>query len=272
MPRPRSLRELLDLNDHALGQCDLFRMNLLCAQGLPGTDNLDIDRCEFVVEKWARSINQVTKRHLYRATDPRYAKHYHSSEGYYRMEMMTQVLQEDFGVRYNPARINEPDFKNPSDLFVHGMIENDNGGTCASIPVLLVAVGRKLGYPLKLVSTKGHVFCRWDGNRERFNFEGTPNGGCAMHDDEYYTRGLFELTQKELSWGIYLQSKTPRQELASFMGLRGHCLQDHGRLSDAMEAYRLAHTLHPENPEYKFFGREIAGLQQSAPAQGRDLY
>ena len=29
-------------------------------------------------------------------------------------------------------------------------------GTCSSLPVLQVAVGRRLGYPLKLVTTKGH--------------------------------------------------------------------------------------------------------------------
>ena len=32
-----------------------------------------------------------------------------------------------------------------------------------------MAVGRRLGYPLKLVTTKGHLFVRWEGAGERFN-------------------------------------------------------------------------------------------------------
>ena len=46
----------------------------------------------------------------------------------------------------------KPDFCQPEDVFIHGMIvEGGKGGTCASMPVLYVAVGRRIGLPLYLV-------------------------------------------------------------------------------------------------------------------------
>jgi hypothetical protein len=42
--------------------------------------------------------------------------------------------------------------------------------------VLYVAIGRRLGYPLKLVECKGHLFVRWEDAKERFNIEGTSRG------------------------------------------------------------------------------------------------
>lgn len=42
--------------------------------------------------------------------------------------------------------------------------------------MLYVAIGRRLGYPLKLVECKGHLFVRWEDAKERFNIEGTSRG------------------------------------------------------------------------------------------------
>ncbi len=44
------------------------------------------------------------------------------------------------------------------------------------MPVLYVAIGRRLGYPLELVTTKGHVFACWEDSNDRFNIEGTNEG------------------------------------------------------------------------------------------------
>ena len=88
---------------------------------------------------------------------------------------MTVVVQEDFKVRYNPARANASGadsaidgfFQNSRDIFLHGLLSGERTGTCSSMPVLYAALGRRLGYPLKLVTTKGHLFVRWDSATER---------------------------------------------------------------------------------------------------------
>ena len=39
---PQSIAELLDLPAVELEQCDIARMNLLCAEGLPGAEELNV--------------------------------------------------------------------------------------------------------------------------------------------------------------------------------------------------------------------------------------
>ena len=72
------------------------------------------------------------------------------------------------------------------DLFLHGLLRpalnpqpstlNLPRGTCSSMPVLYIAIGRRLGYPLKIVTTKAHLFIRWESAAERFDLEGTGRG------------------------------------------------------------------------------------------------
>jgi Transglutaminase-like superfamily len=184
---PKSLEELLAIPAADLPFCDGARLNLICALGLPGTENLDIDRCIHTIDKWTNRVEFETRRHLYRAKDPRFAARYGGSKAKLSAEMLSQVLQEDCGVKYNPKRIIDPDFRNCKDVFIHGMIDDPNGGTCCSMPVLYAAVARRLRYPVKLVHANAHLFCRWDGKETRFNIEGTGKG-LSFFPDEYYRR------------------------------------------------------------------------------------
>jgi hypothetical protein len=142
---PRTVHDLLAMSDAELTQVDVARMNLLCAVGLPGAEGLNIDACLARLDEWAARVRSETERHLYRATDPRYAEHSAHSQARLRAEILVQVLQEDCGVRYNPDRMHAPDFRDFGDLFLHGVLPGGRGGTCASMPVLYVAVGRRLG-------------------------------------------------------------------------------------------------------------------------------
>jgi len=165
-------------------------------------------------------------------------------------------------VRYNPARVRdptfqdpkciEPDFRESRDLFIHGIIDGP-GGTCASMPVLYVAVGRRLGYPLKLVEAKGHLLFRWDdpfGKRfripETFNVEGTGNG-IGSFSDEHYRKWPEAWNKAEIAAGCYLRSMSRIEELAGFLGTRAECLGDNGRIGDAVQAYRWAAGLVPND-------------------------
>src|SRR5262249_46571614 len=147
---------------------------------------------------------------LYRVNDPRYADHYHGSEAKFRAEMLVQVLQEDFGVHYDMERVEHVDFRNSKDLFIHGMLQGSNGGTCVSMPVLYAAIARRLGYPVKLVEAKSHLFCRWegcgpDGKDERFNFDGA-GSGFSILDDSYYRSWPKPISDDEITRGEYLKS------------------------------------------------------------------
>jgi hypothetical protein len=152
-------------------------------------------------------------------------------------------------VIYNPAKVPVDAPFDVEDTFIHGVIQG-NGGTCASMPVVYAAVGRRLGYPIKLVSVQsgnndGHGFCRWEGEGERFNIEGT--AGLNTPPDDYYRRGRFEMTAEQERLGCYLLSKTPRMELSRFVAERAYHWEDAGNLRRCVEGLAWAVSLHPKN-------------------------
>jgi len=233
-----------------LAKADIALVNLLCAQGLPGSEALDIPAVLKTLDKWAARVASETRKYypgfLRNPAENNY------SEADYRMGMLITVLQQDLGVSYNPARISQPDFKNSKDQFIHGMIGDAMGGTCVSMPVLYVAIGRRLGYPVKLVLAREHVFVRWDGSDERLNIEGTGRG-MNTHPDEYYRDRPLPLQDQWIERGEFLKSLSPQEELAAFLASRGHCLNDNGRFAEARECYAAAARLHPNYQGYQHF-------------------
>jgi len=186
-----SLDTLLALPVSALARVETGRMNLLCAQGLPGAEGFDLEASLAELDKMATRVRSETERHFYRfQKHPAEFKH---SEGFFRMLMLAVVLAEDFRVRYAPGRIGtaadaragDGFFADAQDVFLQGLLGPRRQGTCSSLPVLQVAVGRRLGYPLKLVTTKGHLFVRWEGAGERFNIEAAGKGVNRFTDDYY---------------------------------------------------------------------------------------
>jgi len=250
----RSLHDLLAMDSAQLAQVDIAEMNLVCATGLPGAENLDIDRCLATLDHWAAWVKHETDRHLYRFYQN--PAEFNGSEGYFRMLMLITVLQQDCGVHYNLERVRDIDFTNSQDLFIHGMVGEGNGGTCASMPVLYTPVARRLGYPIKLVLAKAHVFCRWDGPKERVNIEGASRG-MHSYDDEYYRTWPHKISDAEVQANQYLVSLSPQEELACFLASRGHCLLDNGRAEEAFQAYAAAHRLAPENPAYLAWAQQV---------------
>jgi hypothetical protein len=260
------LAELVTYPPEALPAFDVALVNLLCAEGLPGAEGMDAHGLLVSLDAWARRIEAETQRHLYRFRGS--PGEYDNSEGYFRMLMMAVVVAEDCRVRYNPARIspvsqgagNDGFFADAQDVFLHGLLGPRRLGTCSSMPILYVALGRRMGYPLKLVTTKGHLFLRWESTTERFNLEATGRG-MNRYDDAHYRQWPFPLTDQEVADNGYLQSLTPVQELAVFLAIRGACWQANGRLREAHEAFAEAARLVPRCLLYK---QLAAGL---APAQ-----
>lgn len=242
---PLSVHDLLALPVEALSNVDIARMNLLAAKGLPGAESVDMDVVIRQLDDWADGVRAETDRHLYRVTDPRYADHYQRSEARLRAEMLVQVLQEDCGVHYNAERIRKVDFSNPNDLFIVGMIGHINGGTCASMPVLYVAIGRRLGYPMKLALAKQHVYCRWEGGAESFNIDGATEGGLDFPPDAEYRNWPEPISDEEMKRGEYLRGLTPTEELSLFMLNRGCVYHARGRFPEAVACFREAHRLMP---------------------------
>lgn len=230
-------------------------MDLVCSTGLSGSAGLDIKACLKRLDAMAASVEFETSRHAYRFRE--HPEAFRNSEGYFKMLFLFTVLQQDYGIHYNPARITdagvfEPNsvfFADSRDIFIHGLLDPDRRtGTCASMPVLYLAVGRRLHYPLFLAPTKNHLFIRWEDRRERFNVDGTAVG-LSVYDDDRYRQWPLPVTKQEEDEFGYLRSMTSAEELAAFLTLRGHCLFAAGRLDDGLACFSSAVRLAPGRPE-----------------------
>jgi hypothetical protein len=237
-----TLERLRNPTDEECAGFDLAAVDLACAVGLPGSERLDIPACLAWVEHataWARHQTVATYEKFQR--NPETCE---NSEGIFRVMAMMNVLWRGLSVHYNRERIDDPDeFTDSRDDFLHGIVEG-RGGTCASLPVLLAAVGRRLGYPLKLVTTARHLFARWDDPAgERFNVE-INKTGLNTHPDEHYLTWPVDI--RGTKWQTetkFLRSLTPREEVAHAWSKRGHILRANGRDKEAVDCFATACSL-----------------------------
>ena len=241
-----SLQELINLPAEDLAQVDIATMNLAAAEGLPGSEQIDRAAVCDTIDAWARRVAAVTesKAHLFES-NPSY---YDNSWAKYCTVILVLTLQQELGVHYNFEQRTNPSLAKSKDQFIHGIVEG-TGGTCASLPVVFVAVGRRLGYPLKLAQGFSHFYARWDDPRtgERFNIEGSNPGGVDFHDDDHYRDRARKKGVGPLEAGNYLQSMSPREELSSFLTTRADCLRENGHVPEAYRMYQQAVDLAPEN-------------------------
>lgn len=238
------------MSPEQLAEVDLALVNLLCAEGLPGSEGLDVAKILQTLDLWTIALRQYTDAHFYQFK--RNPAEFKNLEADFRMLSLITALQLKLGVHYNMETIRDPDFGDSKDQFIHGLVGSDNGGTCVSMPTLYVALGRRLGYPLKLVQAKTHFFCRWEGNGERLNIEGASRGMQSYVDDSFYRTWPALISDEEVARGYYLKSLSPSEEFAVFLAARGHCLTDHGRYAEALAVYREA-AERMQTPDYEGF-------------------
>ncbi len=239
--------ELVRLSDESLGALDVAEVNLACAADLPGAEKIDVALCLHQLDYWSREVRQYTEPRLKQFRHKR--SDYNNSEAYFRVLAMVTVLQRDLGMRYNPAKILADAVFDLEDTFIHGILQGP-GGTCATMPVVYVAVGRRLGYPLKLASTlgggAGHLFARWDAPGERFNIEAT-NKGLSCLPDDYYRTGFYAAAAEVEERCCLLKSQTPREELAGFLKERGLRWKSAGNYQGAAQAFAWGCAVVPHN-------------------------
>ena len=265
-----TLSAMLSLKPNQLEGMDIALMNLLCAEGLRGSEKLDIDMALDRLDEFATRVRVETDRNIHRFDSNR--AEYQNSKPYFRMLMLVTVLQQDFGIRYNPARVtpvgvfepNDKFFADSRDVFLHGITGEPGMGTCSSLPVLYVAVGRRLHYPLSLVGAKCHLFLRWEDQDTNLNIEGA-SLGMNTYDDAHYRAWPYPMSTEEERENRYLKSMTAAEECAVFLSTRGQCLMAAGRLDEAISAHEAAARLAPDSRLY----HTILGLAKREVAARR---
>jgi hypothetical protein len=211
---------LAGLTNEELAKVDIGAVNLACTRGLPRADAVDHADILRRVDNLAMKVGQRTER-----LRPRFRETGYTSEPFWRARAMVALLTRHLGVRYNMAKADPTTTLDPEDSFIHGIFVSQ-GGTCASLPVLFAAVGRRLGYPIRLATvvgetpgfpghTVGHVFARWDGQDERFNIDHYDGDFISATDDDI--REKYAVTPDTERDGGLMVSLTPQQELALFL-------------------------------------------------------
>lgn len=239
------LEELVRLPEKDLARVDIAAVNLAAAEGLPGSQSINRAVVLRTLDEWARQVAIVTAYHVvdFRARP----EEYDHSWGKFCAYHLLRTLQLYLGAYYNDQQRETPDLARSQDLFLHGLVQG-TGGTCASLPVMYVAVGRRLGYPLRLAQGFSHYYVRWDdpATGEQFNIDGSGDG-YAFHADAHYREWPRHLGAEELEQGNYLRSLSPREELSVFLTTRGDCLRANGLGAEALRTYEQAVELAPRN-------------------------
>lgn len=252
---------------------DIALLNLTAAPGLaPDERSRIIGESMKTLDSWAETVKEQTWKNHYRyLQNPSEFK----SEVEWKMAMMCTVLGQDFKVRYDPSLTstvqqsasNFEFFSNPKSVFLTGCLGDSRIGTCASLPVLYLAIGRRVGYPMYLVATKGHLFARWDdGKGTRVNLEAANAGGYTSYPDSYYRSWPSALSSQEEQSGGYLINLTAQQAFAIFLTTRAACLQAQGRAEEAIAAAGAAYRLAPN------LGGIVPALRSTIGAANPDFH
>jgi len=277
--QPKTLAALLQVPSDQIQNVEMARMNLLCAEGLVGSDQLDVEKDLAIIDQWATQADQDLQRFtpLYH-THPEKFPDVHS-ESEWKMYVLFGFLRERQGIGYNPELKaifakgygyieDHPDeFRlDARDTFLNGIVER-RMGVCSSLPAIFVAVGRRLGYPLYYVHTKGHSFVRWDDGKERFNVETTRSFFTTPHDD-YYERWPYRISKQDQADFGYLKNQTPQQMLAGFLQDRCACLYASGRVKEGNQAFEAAAAL---TSEYRGISGQLHKGNAESPRMYRDI-
>ena len=177
----RSVTQLISLSDAELERVDIVEMNIAVAREIPGLEKLDYARYRKTVDAWTEQFRRwlPTTEHAFKQTPEKYK----NDINFFCPGMLAQFLDEHVGVAYVAQQkqdqkrgVKEVRYTDPGYLLLHGLIDTKEG-TCATMPALHVAIGRRLGWPVTLACAKSHYVCRYDDGKVVYNIEATDTEG-----------------------------------------------------------------------------------------------
>ena len=258
--KPRTMKELMEIPGGDWERVDIGRMNLICARDADGTARIDVERLVKELDKWAVIAKKAEER--YRKSFEAHPERYDNSYAKYRAVNLALTVKEDLQCRYQKSLITSGAmddirsprfFRNPDDVFISGLLLNRRG-TCSSFPVLLVALGRRLGYPLYLKTTLGHMFCCWDDGSERFNLDTNGDAVDTPPDEYYLTDPSFGSTGRSLE-SLQHERKmvnlTNGESLGIFIETAGYSIEARGNSTLASIHYAIAMRFLHAQPNFR---------------------
>jgi hypothetical protein len=201
-----------------------------------------LNRWKATLDQIAQQAAEFTVAHeLHYESNP---EQFRGSRAFFQALALMTFLNRDLGFKPTDKKGFRESWRDSRGIFLHGLLLGMSG-TCSNLPVLYVAVGRRLNYPLWLVHSPHHLFARWDDAAgERFNIE------CAMrgffsYPDDHYLNWPIQVPDYFLYGTNMMKSQTPRGELAGFLVQRAACLNANGRHEEAVNTCAWGYRLVP---------------------------
>jgi hypothetical protein len=195
------------------------------------------------------------------------------------------VLVQDLRIQYNPDREKQLEnghilrsdsdektfFADSKDVFIHGLLGDKHYGTCASMPFLYVAIGRRLGYPVTLATTATHFYVRYEeGNGKHLNVEATEHRAfLTPSDDEYKNPWELHLSDDEVKGMAYLQPMDNKQILGHSLLTRSVVLRSMKQYEKQAETWATAARYLPDTPLWKEIIHDMYLLARNEGEQER---
>ena len=267
---PTNLAQLLALPPEQLEKVDIARIDFLLAEGLPSSENLDVEQCLKTLDEWASEVKEETERNYHRFVE--HPEKFKNSLGNYRMAVMAAVLCQDLRVHYDPQREKElfennyftqsqpyskaeqHFFSDASDFFLQGLVSDKRYGTCASMPYLYVAVGRRLGYPVSIASAYTHSYVYYDeGNGKHFNVEATEDRGFVTPSDDEYRNPPWGAPSDPDYYQTHdlLQPLSNKESMGHLLGSRAAIFRAAGQHDEEAKTWAIAARYFPDTPTWK---------------------
>ena len=222
--------------DVELENADPLELNLLVAKGLPECSSIDIAACKRQVDGWADEIRAEL------AANPHGFENDRGKWGTRRrfeLAVMGSVLMEDRRIGY----VDRVSHSNAGHKFAHGVLQS-GAGTCATLPVIWAALGRRLGHPISIAQVPEHLYCIVDDGQEKINLETTGSAHLSMNSDERMRR----MCPPELvANGTFMRPFSNRELIGIFVGLRAEVWEAKGDFEKALSDYQRAHEIVPGN-------------------------
>jgi hypothetical protein len=242
-----TLNQLLGMFGEELQRTDQVVMNLAVAKGIPTLADLDIGRYVQLADRWAGDL---------RARMPALEAEFHRSPqdwrgdlDFFRLGLVCWYVDMVLGVAYREDQRNVAQIRytDPTDLFINGVMDTRRG-TCATLPLLHVVLGRRIGLPVSLASVGSHFLCRFDDGVKTINIEATETGrgGFSSQTDEYVL-AKHQVPAKAQRCGSDLRAVSAREMLGLFLGFRARHFVDTRRTAQSEPDYLLARYLFPQN-------------------------
>lgn len=254
--------DLAALTDAQLEAMDPLVVDLIVARGIPGLETLDIAKYATVVDDWARRIDAANRAaERFCKNEPTYKV---SREFWMAGGMAVMLANPAFGISYTTEHL---DNAKPEQQFVHGLIDKKTG-TCATMPVLYMAIGHRLGWPIHAVVSRDHMWARWDDGvgrekgGQRFNLEATnaksngKEGSFASLTDAEYAEWL-ETPRSAIESGSDFTTLTARQALGVFLQGRAAYWVTRENLNRAESDLDLAVKCFPQNVDIRRFWTKV---------------